>query len=321
MRVPIRSTSCDVSIVIVNWNTRDLLRGCLQSIYGETRTISFEIIVVDNASGDGSCEMVSCEFPMVKVIRNRTNQGFAAANNQAMRVARGRFILLLNPDTVILDGAVQRSLQHAESHPDVAVVGCQVRLSRDEIQQTCFSFPTPWHLFLVNTKLSAFFPHVGWLARPTLSDWDRRSERDVDVVSGMYMLVRRGAIEQVGFMDESYFVYAEEADWCYQFRKHGWRCVFAPNAQIIHLDGGGKSTRQVSTKMYVQMQKSLLHFQRKNAGIIAYVVVKTMYVVSNAVRAATWSLVRHVRSSALANANAARAIAALRFHLTGVEPK
>jgi GT2 family glycosyltransferase len=315
------SAVCDVSIVIVNWNTCDLLRGCLRSIYRETHNITFEVFVVDNASGDGSAEMVSREFPDVRLIRNQFNNGFAAANNQGIRIARGRFVLLLNPDTVIVDAVVERTLRFAESHPDVAVVGCQVMLSPQEIQQTCFSFPTPWHLFLVNSKLSALVPRNRWFARPTLSDWDRKSERDVDVVSGMYMLVRRDAIEQVGRMDESYFVYAEEADWCYQFRQHGWRCVFAPVGQIIHLDGGGKSTRQVNAKMYVQMQKSLLHFQRKNFGCAAYLAVKTMFILSNVVRAATWSLARLFLRSGTANSRAGRAIAALKFHLAGIEPQ
>lgn len=312
---------CDVSIVIVNWNTCELLRGCLRSIYRETRRNTLEIIIVDNASSDGSAEMVSREFPKVTLIRNCMNNGFAAANNQAIRIARGRFVLLLNPDTVILDAAVERTLEYAETHSDVAVVGCQVMLNPGEIQQTCFSFPTPWHLFLVNSKLSALLPRVGWLARPTLGDWDRKSARDVDVVSGMFMLVRRDAIEQVGLMDEAYFVYAEEADWCYQFRRHGWRCAFAPVGRILHLEGGGKSTQQVSTKMYVQMQKSLLHFQRKNFGLSAYLLVKAMYIISNSIRAATWSVVRAFTHSRGPAVHATRAIAALKFQLVGVEPQ
>ncbi len=276
----------DVSVVIVNWNARDLLRGCLASIAKETRA-SHEVFVIDNASKDGSCDMVRAEFPWVKLMENETNRGFAAANNQGLREARGRYLLLLNPDTVILEGAIDKAIADADARVDAGVVGCQVWESPERIQRTCFSFPTPLNLFFSQTGLQKRFPRSRLLGRPELMWWDRMSERDVDVVSGMFMLVRREAMDQVGLMDEDYFVYGEEADWCCRFWRAGWRCVFVPTGRILHLEGGGKSTSQVRVPMYVQLLKSLLLFNRKNFGVLAWACAKGVFVLAMALKWAT----------------------------------
>jgi hypothetical protein len=153
-----------------------------------------------------------------------------------------------------------------------------------------------------------------------LGRWTRDSERDIDVVSGMFMLVRRDAIEHVGFMDESYFVYAEEADWCFRFYKAGWRRVFYPGARIIHIDGGGKSTSQVNVKMRVQLQKSTMIYFRKNLGFIPWVVAKCLFLVSNTARYLAWSLSAALTRNSNYRGKVAAATAALRFHLFGVDP-
>lgn len=313
----------DVSIIVVSWNTRDLLRNCLVSIAQQTRQVAFETIVVDNASSDGSANMCELEFPRVKVIANRQNRGFAAANNQGIQLAQGRYILVLNPDTVILDGAIDRCVAYADAHPDVGVVGCQVLERDDQIQPTptCFSFPSPWTLFLTLCGLPRVFPRSKFWAKPELGWWDRNSERDIDVVTGMFMLVRRKAMQQVGMMDESYFMYAEEADWCYRFYKAGWRRVFFPGAKIVHVDGGGKSTSQVNVRMRVQLQKSMMIYYKKNVGTNAWVVAKILYVISNSVRSLSWSVASWITRNSVARSKASAATAALRFHLFGVEPK
>lgn len=268
----------DVSIIIVNWNTRDILRECLASIYLQTEGISYEIIVIDNASSDSSAEMVKREFSQVLLLENQENRGFAAANNQGMKIARGRYFLLLNPDTIVLDRAIPKTVTFAEKNPGVAVVGCQVWLNEDEIQQTCFSFPSLAGIIFQEIGLRRLFPKSHLFGKANYGWWDRKSQMDVDVVSGMYMLVRREAIEQIGYMDEDYFVYAEETDWCFRFRKAGWRCIFTPLARIIHLDGGSKSTEQISVKMFVQHQKSLLIFFRKNRRSREWVAVKIIFI-------------------------------------------
>ncbi|MCE4225050.1 glycosyltransferase family 2 protein [Methylobacterium sp. C25] len=310
----------DVSIIIVNWNTCDVLRGCLSSIFEQTTDISIEVIVIDNASCDGSVEAVSTEFPAVTLIANHENRGFAAANNQGIRISRGRHVLLLNPDTVILDAAITRCVAFADVRPDIGVVGCKVFTDEDTVQQTGFAFPGPWNLFLVLSGLGRCFPKSRIFGRPELGWWDRDSELDLDVVSGMFMLVRREAIEQVGLMDERFFVYAEEADWCYRFAKAGWRRVFTPTARILHLDGGGKSSSQINTRMFIQLQKSLLIYFRKHLGPVSWTVGKMLYIASDLGRSAAWLVSARVTGDPGLRAKSAAAAAALRYHLRGIEP-
>jgi GT2 family glycosyltransferase len=316
-----RAAEIDASVVIVSWNTCDILRGCLRSIYQQTREISFEVFVADNNSHDGSADMVRAEFPEVTLIRNSQNRGFAAACNQGMRMASARYMLLLNPDTVILDDAISRCVRYADLNPDVGVVGCQVLEDEHRISPTGFSFPSPLNVFLAQSGLSRIFPRSRPFGRPELGWWDRETERDVDVVTGMFMLVRREAIEQVGLMDESYFVYTEEADWCFRFSQAGWRRVFTPSARIIHLDGGAKSTSQVSTKMFVQLQKSTMIYHRKNLGLAAWWLLKVIYIASNFVRMVAWFILSIVNRDLRTRRRSAAAKAALLYHFIGVEPE
>jgi GT2 family glycosyltransferase len=310
----------DVSVVIVNWNTRDFLRDCLQSVHRETMDVTFEVFVVDNASRDGSAEMVRTEFPSVHLIANAENRGFAAANNQALRIARGRYALVLNPDTIVLENAIGKSVRIADGEPRVGVLGCQVLLRDDVVQMTCFQSPSATGLFLWLTKLERLIPKSWFGGGQSYRDWDRRSARDVDVVTGMYMLVRREAMEQTGLMDEDYFVYAEEADWCVRFGRAGWRCRFTPEARIIHRDGGGKATAQIPVPMYVMGQKTLLIFLRKNRGRLSWLAAKLVYVAAMTIRTVQWKLVALFSKSDRAAREAACYAAALRFHLTGAEP-
>jgi len=309
----------DVSVVIVNWNARDYLRGCIRSITEETR-LRTQIIVVDNASGDGSADMVRSEFPTVQLIANSMNRGFAAANNQGLRVAEGCWLLLLNPDTVVLDGAIDKTIAFAQSRPKAGVIGCRVMESPVTVQRTCFAYPSPWNLFLTESGLSRLFPKSRIFGRPQIGWWDRDSEREVDVVSGMFMLVRREAMEQVGMMDEDYFVYAEEADWCFRFSRAGWRCLFAPVASILHLEGGGKSTAQIKARMYVQLHKSLLIFNRKNLGWRAGLMSRATFIGSVSARWVVWATLGRVVRRADAPKLRRLASAALRFHFLGIEP-
>jgi len=312
----------DVSVIIVSWNTRELLRDCIASVYRQTRNSTFEVIVVDNASHDGSAAMCATEFPAVKVIANSDNRGFAAANNQGLRIASGRYVLVLNPDTVILDGAIDRCVAYTDAHPDIGVTGCKVLDNEDQSHATPtgFSFHSPWTLFLTLTCLPRLFPRSKLFAKPELGWWDRENEMDVDVVTGMFMLVRRQAIQQVGAMDEAYFIYAEEADWCYRFHKAGWRRVFFPSAKIVHVDGGAKSTSQVNIKMRVQLQKSMMIYFRKNRGLPAWLTAKVLYIFSNFVRSVAWSVSSLLTHDSGARSKAAAATAALRFHLFGIDP-
>jgi GT2 family glycosyltransferase len=310
----------DVSIIIVNWNTRDFLRDCLRSIYGQTEGVSFEVIVVDNASSDRSASMIREEFPRAMLIENAENRGFAAANNQGLAMASGRYLLLLNPDTLILDHAIEKTIRFAESRPDVGVVGCKVMADETRVQRTCFRFPSVLGLTFQESGLSRLFPRSHVFGKTEIGWWDRDTELEVDVVSGMYMLVRREAFLHIGPMDEDYFVYAEETDWCYRFHCAGWRCVFTPTASIIHRDGGSKSTDQISAKMFVQKQKSLLIYYRKHLGHIRWSAAKAVYVVSMFVRTALWYGTGKIGFGKASRHKFLQSKAALRFHLFSEEP-
>jgi GT2 family glycosyltransferase len=309
----------DVSVIIVNWNTRDLLRGCLQSVLTET-TASTEVIVIDNASADGSAAMVAAEFPQVLVIANTDNKGFAAANNQGLRIAKGRNLLLLNPDTIILDGAIDRMLDWLVDHPDVGGAGCQVWETPDRIQLTCFADPGPLNLTIIQMGLMRLARFVPAFGHPWYLNWDRLSEKDVDVVSGMFLLVPRAVFDAVGLLDEDFFVYAEEADWCRRIRKAGWRVVFTPVARIIHLDGGAKSTVQIRPKMHVQLQKSLLIYVRKHNGAFGYWAVKGLMLASSTARAVVFGAVALLRGDDVNRARVRLSRASLRYLLTGRAP-
>ena len=319
MNSPAARTSPEVSVVVVNWNTRDLLRGCLASIAAETRA-SHEVIVVDNASDDGSAAMVAAEFPAVRLIANTDNRGFAAANNQALAVANGRHVLLLNPDTIVLDGAIDRMLAWLAAHPDVGCAGCQVLEDAETIQLTCFADPSPLNLLLVEAGLMRLARRIRVFGRPWYVGWDRRSEREVDVVSGMFMLVPRAVLDAVGPLDEAFFIYAEEADWCRRIRAAGYSCVFTPQARIVHLDGGGKSTTQIKSRMHVQMQKSHLAYARKHHGLSGYMAVKALFLGSALARVLAFGSLRLVQSDPVTRARVRLSAAALRFHLLGQEP-
>jgi len=257
-------SALDVSLVIVSWNTREILQGCLRSIYEQTRDSTYEVIIVDNASVDGSQEMVKREFPRTTLFENEENRGFAVANNQGMGVAKGRYVLLLNSDTVVLNGAIQKVIAFADKHPEAAVVGCKVLNPDLTLQPTCFMFPSLKNLFLSATYFYKVFPRSRFFGREQMTWWNRDDVREVDVVTGCFMLVRRESIEQVGRMDERFFMYGEETDWCWRFKKTGWKRLFFPGAEIIHL--GGQSSKHVKVKSLVQLRLSILQYFHKNTS-------------------------------------------------------
>jgi GT2 family glycosyltransferase len=309
-----------VSIIIVNWNTRDLILNCLKSIQTETK-ISYEIFVIDNGSIDGSSEMIRANFPSVRLINNESNRGFAAANNQGLELSKGQFVLLLNPDTVILNSAIDRTINWLTHRPEVGCVGCQVMESPDVIQQTCFADPGPLNIAITELGLEPLSPWIPLFGKPWYRTWDRKSEKEVEVVSGMFMLVPRKVLEIVGPLDPAFFVYAEEADWCKRIRSAGFKCVFAPVAQILHLEGGGKSTKQIKPRMHVQMQKSLLIYTKKHHGIAGWLIIKILFTISSFFRMLVFGILGIAWATDKTTARYRLAKVALFFQLTGKEPK
>ena len=312
----------DVSVIVVNWNTRDFLRQCLRSVYAHTRDVSFEVIVVDNASEDGSPHMVRSECPKVTLIQNDRNRGFAAANNQAIRRARGKYVLLLNSDTRVLDGAIDRTFAFAEGHPEAAVIGCKVHDLRDNaVQFTCHQYPSPLNLLLSVSGASRLAPKSRFLGRQMMAWWGYNEVREVDTIAGCFMFVRQDAIRQVGMLDEQYFMYVEDIDWCFRFREAGWKVVFYPDAEIDHFTG--RSSKMANRNMEIERRKSLLMFFAKHRGPRVAALANGLFVINELVRLGSWggawacNVVRGA-SSARQREKLASGCSRLRFHLLAV---
>lgn len=276
-----------LSIIIVNWNARDMLSDCLQSVADSFDPAVDEIIVVDNGSKDGSNEMVRESFPSVHLISNSQNLGFAAANNQAIELARGDYVLLLNNDTLIHGNVMTRSCHYLDTHDDVAVLGCRVLNGDGSLQLTCGQYPTLLNLLLLTSGLWKL-SRPKFLGRYQMAHWKRDDERDVDTVSGCYMLVRASAIKQVGVLDEQFFFFGEETDWCKRFRDTGWGVRFAPVGEITHF--GSVSARRHNHRRDVMLSKAMVRLHLKHNGVLAAAMIWTLLLIFNASRVAFWAI-------------------------------
>jgi len=250
----------DLSIIIVNWNTRDLLDACLASVYASTGGLQLEVFVVDNASGDGSAAMVRTRYPHVRLIENFENRGFAAANNQAIALSAGRYVLLLNSDTELASDALSYLVRFMDAHPRAGAVGPLLLNADGSLQPSCHPVLTPWREFWRLLFLDRVLP----LATYPMHRWDRETPREVEVIKGACLLLRAEALAQVGLLDERYFVYTEEMDLCARLLAAGWANHWEPRARVTHY--GERSTRQVSDAMYLQLYRSKTQFHRKLGG-------------------------------------------------------
>ena len=238
----------DLSVVIVNYNVRDMLRDCLRSLEPDLRVLCGEVWVVDNASADGSAEMVAEEFPGVRLIRNARNRGYAAANNQAISAARGRYVLTLNPDTKLPPGALLACLAEMDAHPDIGALGPKLVRADGSLDRACRrSFPSPEVAFFRLTGLTKLLPNHPRVARYNLLHVDPDTPLDVDSVCGAFMLIRREVVEQVGMFDETFRMYGEDLDWAYRIKAAGWRIRYHPSVVVLHYKGQSSRQRPASS--------------------------------------------------------------------------
>lgn len=263
----------ELSIVIVNWNTRELLARCIDAIREHGTAISYDIWVVDNASTDTSVEYLRSEVPWVHVLEAGRNLGFAGANNWAMATCRGHYILLLNSDAFLLPGALETLLAVARTAANAGAVGAQLLNPDGSFQAGASPFPTLWSEFLVLTTLGRrlwgrHYPSAG----PDGND----KPRPVDYVEGACLLVRRDTLDVVGGLDEGYFMYAEEVDWCYRMRQAGWEVWYAPAAQVIHLGGASSAGRRPQRE--ADLYRSRVRFFRQHRGDAQATALKLMIV-------------------------------------------
>ncbi|MFQ5340538.1 MAG: glycosyltransferase family 2 protein [Anaerolineae bacterium] len=325
----------DLAIIIVSWNVRPLLHRCLTSIFATaTQGIDLRVIVVDNASTDGSAGMVRDTFPQVQVVANDENAGFTCGNNQALRAlgfqsqrleirdlsrsrdwrsgtcpeidrrmgdsgsddilasSLPRYVLLLNPDTEVVGNALATMIAFMDSQPDVGVVGPQLLYPDGTIQSSRRRFPTLATAFLESTVVQQWWPDNPVARRYYVLDQPDDAIQDVDWVVGACLMARREAVEQAGLLDEGFFMYSEELDWCRRIKDRGWRVVYLPAAQVIHHEG--KSSEQVVPARHIHFQRSKVRYFRKHHGRPAASLLRTFllatYAYQLAVEGGKWIL-------------------------------
>ncbi|MEC0093587.1 glycosyltransferase family 2 protein [Paenibacillus macquariensis] len=253
----------DLSILIVNYNTCKLTLDCLQSVFASNTSYTFEVIVIDNHSIDSSVESISVEYPQVTLIANNDNTGFAKANNQGMEIAKGRHILLLNSDTVISDNTLETMILFMDQNPSAGASGCKIILPDGTLDKACKrGFPTPSASFYYAFGISRLFPERPKFNQYQLGHLDPDEEYPVDCLVGAFMMVRRETMLQVGGLDETFFMYGEDIDWCYRIKQAGWEIHYYPRTSIVHYKGG--SARRRPTRIIYEFHRAMFVFHHKH---------------------------------------------------------
>jgi hypothetical protein len=253
----------ELSVVIVNYRSREPLLQCLASLEADAAGLARETVVVDNDPGDGALAAVAREFPGVRGVANRENVGYARAVNQGIAATSGEFVLVMNPDCVVGRGALASLLGYLHAHPRTAVVGPMIHDGEGRLEYSARAFPD--HLtFLFNrySLLTRLFPGNRFSRRYLLTDWDHASARDVDWLSGACLMVRRAAIVQVGAMDEAFFMFNEDVDWCRRMKLAGWAVTYVPDARVVHLIGA--SRHKVAPKVILERHRGMIHYFHKH---------------------------------------------------------
>ncbi|MEO1008327.1 MAG: glycosyltransferase family 2 protein [Planctomycetota bacterium] len=262
------------SILIISYNTREMTLACVRSVFEQAETDAFEVIVLDNASNDGSDEALADEFgDRIRLIESSENVGFAGGNNEAARHARGEYLLLLNPDTVVLDHAIDRLLDFANAHPDARIWGCRTVYADGSLNPgSCWGRQTLWSLLSRVVGLTTLFPRSRVLNPEAIGGWDRRDTRSVDIVTGCCLLIKAEFWNALGGFNLDYFMYGEEADLCYRARRLGANPMITPTAQIVHHGGASETVRADKLKRLLAAKALLIrhHFRpaHRSLGLV-----------------------------------------------------
>lgn len=269
-----------LSICIVTYQARDYLKACLESVCANPPQGEYEVIIVDNHSTDGTLAMLAQGFPGICLLENETNQGYAAPMNQALRQAKGRYLLQLNPDTLIHPLAFARMIDFMESHPEVGICGPKVLNTDGSLQMPCRRGESrPWAVISYFLRLSRLFPRSQFFGGYLLNYLDEDEVHEVAGVSGSCMLLRRQVLEQVGYLDERFFAYQEDADYCFRARKAGWKVYYAPTAQVTHYGGQGGSRVQPFRSIF-EWHRSYWLYYRKNLAADYFFLFNWLYYLS-----------------------------------------
>jgi hypothetical protein len=253
----------DLSIIIVNWKVKDLVEKCLQSIFEQTKDISFEVFVVDNNSGDGSAEMVREKFPQVDLTVSTENLGFAKGNNLAIKKSRGRYILLLNPDTEILDNALEKMVRFMDTHSECGISGCKLLNPDLSLQPSVRAFPDLISQLFILLKIHHLLPHSKTMYKYLVQNFDYEKMQEVDQVMGAFMMIRREVINKIGLLDEKFWIWFEEVDFCKRAKAAGFKILYTPEVKIIH--HFGQSFKQaMGLRKQKDFNRSLSYYFQKH---------------------------------------------------------
>ncbi len=237
----------DLSIVIVSYNTKELTKKCLQSLDSAKKPDKTEIFIVDNNSGDETVEMIAKKFPKVKLIANKNNVGFSRANNQALKIAKGKYILVLNPDTEVMPDTLTKMINFMDKNPQVGIATCKIELYSGGLDQDARRhFPTPWRAFTHFSGLSKIFKGSRIFDQYYVGYESPDKEQEVDACVGAFMMVRKSAMDKVGLFDEDFFFYGEDLDWCWRFGEKGYKIIYTPITKIIHYKGASSGMKKSS---------------------------------------------------------------------------
>jgi hypothetical protein len=259
----------DLSVIIINWNTKDLLYECIAALRAHTHHISLQIIVVDNHSSDGSPEMVEQNFPRLHLIKNKENRGYGRAGNQGLEKAKGKYVLILNSDVTVNPNCLDQMFQFMESHPDIGASSCKLTFPDGSLQHSCRKFPDFKTYLLMLLGVRFLFTRMKWFREYLMLDWDHSEIREVDQIMGSFLFIRKEVITQVGGFDERFWMYFEEVDLCLRIHKAGWKVVHYPYASAVHFLS--KSSEQWGEiKKIKEYQKSLLKYFKKNGKSYEY---------------------------------------------------
>lgn len=251
----------NISVIIVSWNAKEVLSKCLSALERELKNHQAEVIVVDNASTDGSKEHVREEYPDVQLICNSDNLGFAKANNIGIKRSHGKYIFFINSDAIVKEGCIERMCAYMDQHPEIGMLGPKILNPDSTLQPSCMGLPTLWNVFCRALALDSLFSKSRLFCGRLMNYWPHDAVRHVEVLNGCFWMVRREALEEIGLLDENFFFYGEDVDWCKRYHDSRWEIVFFPEAEAIHY--GGVSSANAPVRFYIEMHRADLKYWKK----------------------------------------------------------
>jgi GT2 family glycosyltransferase len=255
-----------LSIIVVTWNGKKYALECLESLTSKPFRFAVEIIVVDNGSTDGTPKAIRTEFPDFRLIENHANLGFARANNIGMASSSGKYVCLVNSDVVIPAGCLEKMVEYMESHPKIGVLGPKMLSPDGGVGASVMRLPTVWNTLCCALGLHTIFPRSELLGGFLMDAYPYDSIEEVEVLTGWFWMIPRTALNMVGGLDERFFMYGEDIDWCHRFRDAGWQVVFYPDADALHY--GAASSQEAPSRFYVEMRRANLQYFRKHHGVL-----------------------------------------------------